>query len=791
MGHTPSWRARPTASATADTAALNITLDTTAPAVAITSAGGSTNQPALTISGTGEAGATVTLFDNGTPLQLPTVTVGPNGLWSANLTLSTGSNSLTAQATDAAGNTSPTSSAAIYTLNTTAPTGGTPDLVAGSDSGSSSTDNLTDVTAPSFTVALGATVVAGDTVQLLLGNAPLAHPVTHTITAADVTAGSVSLTVVAGDLGVDGSKAISAQLSDTFGNSSTTAALNITLDTTAPAVAITSAGGSTNQAGADDFRNRRSRRHGDAVRQRDPAATAHGDGRSERPVVRQPHAQHWQQLADRAGHRRRRQHQPHQQRGDLYAEHHGADRWHAGSGGGLGFRELQHRQPHRVTAPSCTVALGAMVVAGDTVQLLLGNAPLAHPMTHTITAADVTGSVSLTVWPATSGRRSKAISAQLSDTFGNSSTTAALNITLDTTAPAVAITSAGGSTNQPALTISGTGEAGATVTLFDNGTPLQLPTVTVGPNGLWSANLTLSTGSNSLTAQATDAAGNTSPTSSAAIYTLNTTAPTGGTPDLAADTRIPGAPAPTTSPMRRASRLRSAQRLWPAIRFAAAWQRAAGASGDAHHHGGRRDGWQRQPGGCGRRPRVDGSKAISAQLSDTFGNSSTTAALNITLDTTAPAVAITSAGGSTNQPALTISGTGEAGATVTLFDNGTPLQLPTVTVGPNGLWSANLTLSNGSNSLTAQATDAAGNTSPTSSAAIYTLNTTAPTGGTPDLVAARIPGASSTDNLTDVTAPSFIGCARRNGCGRRYGSAVAWQRAAGASGARTPSRRPT
>ena len=158
----------------------------------------------------------------------------------------------------------------IYTLNTTAPTGGTPDLVAASDSGISSTDNLTDVTAPTFTVALGATVVAGDTVQLLLGGSPLAHPVTHTITAADVTAGSVSLTVVAGDLGADGSKAISAQLSDTFGNSSTTAALNITLDTTAPVVAISQRGRFDQPAGADDFRDRRSRRHGDAVRQRDP-----------------------------------------------------------------------------------------------------------------------------------------------------------------------------------------------------------------------------------------------------------------------------------------------------------------------------------------------------------------------------------------------------------------------------------------------------------------------------------------------------------------------------------------
>src|SRR5258706_16426457 len=51
---------------------------------------------------------------------------------------------------------------------------------------------------------------------------------------ADISAGSVSLTVTAGDLGSDGSKSISAQLSDSFGNSNTTAALVVTLDTTAP-----------------------------------------------------------------------------------------------------------------------------------------------------------------------------------------------------------------------------------------------------------------------------------------------------------------------------------------------------------------------------------------------------------------------------------------------------------------------------------------------------------------------------------------------------------------------------
>ena len=70
------------------------------------------------------------------------------------------------------------------------------------------------MTAPSFTIALNPTVAAGDTVQLLLGGSALAHPVTHTITAADIAAGSVSLTVTAGDLGADGTKSITAQFSD-------------------------------------------------------------------------------------------------------------------------------------------------------------------------------------------------------------------------------------------------------------------------------------------------------------------------------------------------------------------------------------------------------------------------------------------------------------------------------------------------------------------------------------------------------------------------------------------------
>ena len=144
-----------------------------------------------------------------------------------------GTKAFTAVFADAAGNTSTTSALSI-TLDTTAPTGGTPDLIAASDTGSSNTDNLTRQTAPTFQVALDPTVQAGDTVELKLGGGSLTHPVLHTITAGDVAAGSIQLTVTAGDLGADGAKVFTAVFADAAGNTSTTSALSVALDTTAP-----------------------------------------------------------------------------------------------------------------------------------------------------------------------------------------------------------------------------------------------------------------------------------------------------------------------------------------------------------------------------------------------------------------------------------------------------------------------------------------------------------------------------------------------------------------------------
>ncbi len=247
----------------ATTATQAITVDETSPTIAITSPVAGDNiinkseaAAGVAISGTATAGsggaavngqtATITIVDGTNTIKDTYTATVTGGTWSVNVTalqaqaLADGSYSIKANVSDSAGNAATTATQAIA-VDETAPSGGTPVLTVASDSGTSHTDGITKVTAPTFTVALNSTFAAGDTVQLLLAGSALAHPVTHTVTAADVTAGSISLTVTAGDLGADGSKLITARFTDAAGNSSTTSVLGLTLDTAAPAKPATAA----------------------------------------------------------------------------------------------------------------------------------------------------------------------------------------------------------------------------------------------------------------------------------------------------------------------------------------------------------------------------------------------------------------------------------------------------------------------------------------------------------------------------------------------------------------------
>ncbi|UWU74072.1 Ig-like domain-containing protein [Bradyrhizobium huanghuaihaiense] len=407
------------------------------------------------------------------------------GAWSASGVLLSGAGSLLSVRTiDLAGNIA-AGTGHSYTLDQTVPSGGTPDLIASSDSGSSSSDNNTNVLAPTLTVALGAGVAVGDTVQLLLNGSSFSHPLVRTVTSGDIAAQNVSFAVSPGDLGPDGTKPISARFTDLAGNSSTTSALTITLDTSAAVLAITNPGGNTNQSVQTITGTADPADAGAIVTVLDDGtpvgvATIQANGTWSTDVTLHSDANSLTaQATDAAGNQ-----------GvsntvvftlNTNAPSGGTPDLATASDSGSSSSD----NTTNVTAPTFTVALGANVAAGDTIQLLLNGSPFAHPVTHTISAADISAqSVSLTVTDGDLGPDgAKSISARLSDSFGNTSTTAALIITLDTAAPTVsseAITSATGAQNN---TLNAGDVVSVTVTFSESVTVTGTPQLALNIGG--------------------------------------------------------------------------------------------------------------------------------------------------------------------------------------------------------------------------------------------------------------------------------------------------------------------
>jgi hypothetical protein len=164
---------------------------------------------------------------------------------------------------------------------------------------------------------------------------------------------------------------------------------------------------------------------------------------------------------------------------------------------------------------------------------------------------------------------------------------------------------------------------------------------------------------------------------------------------------------------------------------------------------------------------ANGVHNLTARATDLAGNQTTSAALAVTIDSTAPAIsapdlATASDSGSSNTDnitkltTLTFNGTAEAGASITLLDGNTVLGSTTAS---GGVWSITASgLAAGVHSLTAQATDLAGNQT-TSAALAITIDTTAPGVSAPDLADSSDDGSSNTDNVTSVTTPVFNGTA--------------------------------
>jgi hypothetical protein len=180
----------------------------------------SVNTP--TFVGTAEPNATVELFAGIT--SLGTVIADGAGNWSFPVSgaIADGTYNITAVAKDNAGNTSAPSAALPVTIDTGVPTTPSiPDLVAASDSGSSNTDNYTNVNTPTFT----GTADPNATVELFAGITSLG------IVTAD---GSGNWSLPVSGAIADGTYNITAVVTDPAGNTATSAPLSVTIDTTVP-----------------------------------------------------------------------------------------------------------------------------------------------------------------------------------------------------------------------------------------------------------------------------------------------------------------------------------------------------------------------------------------------------------------------------------------------------------------------------------------------------------------------------------------------------------------------------
>ncbi len=180
-----------------------------------------TNVTTPSFTGTAEAGSIVTLLDGASVIG---TTVATGGTWTITAsTLAAGSHSIAAEATDLAGNMSATSVALATTIESAIAAPSMPDLIAESDSGVSNTDNITNVTKPTFT----GTAAAGSTVTLYDGVVALGTAVA-TVTGAWSIATTSAL--------ANGGHSITAKAADVAGNVSVASGtLSISIDAVAPA----------------------------------------------------------------------------------------------------------------------------------------------------------------------------------------------------------------------------------------------------------------------------------------------------------------------------------------------------------------------------------------------------------------------------------------------------------------------------------------------------------------------------------------------------------------------------
>ena len=333
------------------------------------------------------------------------------------------------------------------------------------------------------------------------------------------------------------------------------------------------------------------------------------------------------------------------------------------------------------------------------------------------------------------GDGAKAVLVRQTDVAGNvSGNSTSLALTLDSTAPVptIALVTDSGVLATDNITsnaaLKGTAEANSVVTIKDGTTVLG--TARADATGAWTFMQTalptaLVNGVHSFTVSQADVAGNTG--SASLAVTLDTMATT-PTLALAADTGTSATDKITNTGVVNVSGLEAGATWQYSTNAGTTWTVGTGSSVALTG---------------------DGAKAVIVRQTDAAGNlSANSASLAFTLDTTAPVLTIALVADSgtsttdkiTNKAAL--KGTAVANSVVTIKDGTTTLG--TATASATGAWTFTPSgLTNGAHSFSVSQTDVAGNTGTASLA--MTLDTTAAAVGA---ALAADTGASATDNIT-------------------------------------------
>jgi hypothetical protein len=745
-------------------------VDTLAPTVTLTAPanGSSINSSAPAFSGaagtaSGDS-ATVTVHvysgtgTGGTLVQTLT-TIRSGGSWTVNASSALSDGTYTAQAkqSDAAGNTG-SSSANTFTVDTTAPA---VTLTA------PATGAITNSTTPTFSGAAGTASGDSSTVTVHVYNGTgTGGTLLQTLT---TTRSSGTWTVNASPALSDGTYTAQAQQTDAAGNTGSSSANTFTIDTTAPAVTITSpAIGSSTSNTTPAFSGTAGTATGDST-----TVTVHVyDGTGTGGTLVQT------LTTTRSGTNWTVNASPALAQGTYTAQAQQADTaGNTGSSSANTFTVDTTAPAVTLTAPTTGAVTNnttpafsgaAGTASGDsatvTVRIYTGTGT-GGTLVQTLTTTRIGGSWTVNASPAPV-QGTYTAQAQQTDAAGNTGSSTANTFTVDTTAPAVTLTAptTGAVTNNTTPAFSGTagtasGDA-TTVTVHvysgtgTGGTLVQTLTTTRS-SGSWTVNASpaLSDGTYTAQAQQSDTAGNTG-SSTANTFTVDTTAPA-----VTLTAPANGAVTSNTTPP-----------------FSGAAGTASGDSATVTVHvysgtviGGTLVRTLTTTSSAGSwsvnaSPALsDGTYTAQAQQTDVAGNTGSSSANTFTIDTTAPIVTLTSPayGSLSNNTTPTFSGAAGTASgdstTVTVHvyngtgTGGTLVQTLTTTRSGSS-WTVNALPALAQGTYTAQAQQSnsiSGNTG-YSTANTFTIDTTAP------IVTLTAPAnGTSTNNVT----PTFSGAA--------------------------------